>query len=226
MSAKDMIKKSILESDMYSQSISMSTLITICVNMLIALLIGYLIYCIYKRFFVGVVYSRYFAATLVGMTVLTCMVTLAISTNIVISLGMVGALSIVRYRTAIKEPLDIMYLFWAITEGITIGASLYILAAIGMLMMLIIVIVMSKKKESRQAYVMIVHFAGDGIKDEILKNLKDTIYSVKSCIMRDGLNEMSVQMDIQADDGITDRIRGISGVKDVSLIQYNGDYHG
>lgn len=226
MSAKDMIKKSILESDMYSQSISMSTLITICVNMLIALLIGYLIYCIYKRFFVGVVYSRYFAATLVGMTVLTCMVTLAISTNIVISLGMVGALSIVRYRTAIKEPLDIMYLFWAITEGITIGASLYILAAIGMLMMLIIVIVMSKKKESRQAYVMIIHFVGDGIKDEILKSLKDTIYSVKSCIMRDGLNEMSVQMDIQADDGITDRIRGISGVKDVSLIQYNGDYHG
>lgn len=226
MSAKDMIKKSILESDMYSQSISMSTLITICVNMLIALLIGYLIYCIYKRFFVGVVYSRYFAATLVGMTVRTCMVTLAISTNIVISLGMVGALSIVRYRTAIKEPLDIMYLFWAITEGITIGASLYILAAIGMLMMLIIVIVMSKKKESRQAYVMIIHFVGDGIKDEILKSLKDTIYSVKSCIMRDGLNEMSVQMDIQADDGITDRIRGISGVKDVSLIQYNGDYHG
>lgn len=72
---------------------------------------GILIYCVYKRFFIGVVYSRSFAVTLVGMCVLTCMVTLAISTNVVISLGMVGALSIVRYRTAVKDPLGLLYLF-------------------------------------------------------------------------------------------------------------------
>ena len=88
---------------------------------------GILIYYVYKRFFTGVVYSRSFAVTLVGMCVLTCMVTLAISTNVVISLGMVGALSIVRYRTAVKDPLDLLYLFWAITTGITAGAGMYAL---------------------------------------------------------------------------------------------------
>lgn len=96
-------------------------------SLLVALAMGILIYHVYKRFFTGVVYSRSFAVTLVGMCVLTCMVTLAISTNVVISLGMVGALSIVRYRTAVKDPLDLLYLFWAITTGITAGAGLYAL---------------------------------------------------------------------------------------------------
>ena len=126
MSIRDVIKKSILESDMYNQAISLSTVVTIFVDLAVAPLMGLLIYYIYKRFYKGVVYSRHYAITLVGMTVLTCMVTLAISTNIVISLGMVGALSIVRYRTAVKEPLDLMYMFWAITTGITVGASMYI----------------------------------------------------------------------------------------------------
>ena len=226
MSVKDMIKKSVLESPMYSQSISASTFVTIVVDMLVALIIGYIIYRIYKRFFAGVVYSRFFAVTLIGMTVLTCMVTLAISTNIVISLGMVGALSIVRYRTAIKEPLDIMYLFWAITEGITIGASMYILAAIGMLVMLVIIIGMSRMKEKSGAYVMVVHFAGDTAKAAILDEMKSYVHSVKSCIMNDDKTEMTLQIDMSRDDGIAEKIRGISGVDDVALIQYNGEYHG
>lgn len=226
MSVKDMIKKSVLESDMYSKTMSLSTFETILVDMVIALLVGYIIYRIYKRFFAGVVYSRYFAVTLIGMTVLTCMVTLAISTNIVISLGMVGALSIVRYRTAIKEPLDIMYLFWAITEGITIGASMYILAAVGMLIMLIIIICMSRMKENGVAYVMVVHYAGDDVKESILKELGSYVYSVKSSIMKDDKTELTIQIDMGKDDGIAEKIRGLAGVADVALIQYNGEYHG
>ena len=100
---------------------------------------GILIYCVYKRFFIGVVYSRSFAVTLVGMCVLTCMVTLAISTNVVISLGMVGALSIVRYRTAVKDPLDPLYLFWAIPAGITAGAGMYTL--VGLTAVVIVVMI-------------------------------------------------------------------------------------
>lgn len=221
-----MIKKSVLESAMYSQSISGSTLITIVVDMFVALVIGYIIYRIYKRFFAGVVYSRYFAVTLIGMTVLTCMVTLAISTNIVISLGMVGALSIVRYRTAVKEPLDIMYLFWAITEGITIGASMYILAAVGMLVMLVIIIAMSKAKANSGAYVMVVHFAKDSVKDAVLRELKSYVYSVSSCIMRDDRTEMTIRIDMKDDDGLSEKIRAIEGVDDVAMIRYNGEYHG
>lgn len=107
--------------------------------MFVALAMGILIYCVYKRFFIGTVYSRSFAVTLVGMCVLTCMVTLAISTNVVISLGMVGALSIVRYRTAVKDPLDLLYLFWAITTGITAGAGMY--ALVGLTAVVIVVMI-------------------------------------------------------------------------------------
>lgn len=226
MSVKDMIKRSVLESAVYNQSLTSGTYATIVIDMLVALVIGYIIYRIYKRFFAGVVYSRYFAVTLIGMTVLTCMVTLAISTNIVISLGMVGALSIVRYRTAIKEPLDIMYLFWAITEGITIGASMYILASIGMLVMLIIVIGMSKMKENRGAFVMIVHLKDDVAKEKILDVLKSYVYSVKNSILREDNIELTIQIDMNRDDGIAEKVRAIAGVSDVTLIQYNGDYHG
>lgn len=226
MSVKDMIKKSVLESAVYNQSMASGTYVTIVVDMIVALIIGYIIYKIYKRFFAGVVYSRFFAVTLIGMTVLTCMVTLAISTNIVISLGMVGALSIVRYRTAIKEPLDIMYLFWAITEGITIGASMYILASIGMLVMLIVVIGMSKMKENRGAFVMIVHLNDDAAKEKILDVLKTYVYSVKNSILREDTTELTIQIDMNKDDGIAEKVRAISGVNDVALIQYNGEYHG
>ncbi len=226
MSVKDMIKKSVLESAVYNQSMASGTYVTIVVDMIVALIIGYIIYKIYKRFFAGVVYSRFFAVTLIGMTVLTCMVTLAISTNIVISLGMVGALSIVRYRTAIKEPLDIMYLFWAITEGITIGASMYILASIGMLVMLIVVIGMSKMKENRGTFVMIVHLNDDAAKEKILDVLKSYVYSVKNSILREDTTELTIQIDMNKDDGIAEKVRAISGVNDVALIQYNGEYHG
>ena len=226
MSVKDMIKRSVLESAMYDQSMTSGTYVTIVVDMIVALIIGYIIYRIYKRFFAGVVYSRYFAVTLIGMTVLTCMVTLAISTNIVISLGMVGALSIVRYRTAVKEPLDIMYLFWAITEGITIGASMYMIAAIGMLVMIVIIVCMSKMKETGGVYIMVVHFSKDEVKESILEELKKYVYSVKNCTMKDDSTEMTVQIDMAKDDGIGEKIRGIAGVDDVTMIQYNGDYHG
>ena len=94
MSVKDMIKKSVLESEMYNQAISSGTILTIVIDLAVALLLGLLIYMVYRKFYKGVVYSRNYAVTLVGMTVLTTMVTLAISTNIVLSLGMVGALSV------------------------------------------------------------------------------------------------------------------------------------
>ena len=120
MSVKDMIKKSVLESGVFDQYNSPEMLTAL----IAALLFGVLIYAVYRKFYAGVIYSRSFAVTLVGMTVLTCMVTLAISTNVVISLGMVGALSIVRFRTAVKDPLDLLYLVWSITSGITSGAGM------------------------------------------------------------------------------------------------------
>lgn len=227
MSVQDMIKKSILESAMYSQSISLSTFLTILVDMAVALVVGMVIYAIYKKYYRGVVYDRSFALTLVGLTVLTCMVTLAISTNIIISLGMVGALSIVRYRTAIKEPLDILYIFWAITSGITIGASMYLLAAVGLFFMIILIMVMDRKKSQNKAYIMMTHLTDPKAEEQVLEKLRSYEHKVRNKIARDGSTELTIQIDADESElSIADEIKKIAGVKDVTLIAYDGEYHG
>lgn len=227
MSVQDVIKKSILESDMYNQAISLSTIVTIIVDLAVALLMGLLIYYIYKKFYKGVVYSKNFAITLVGMTVLTAMVTLAISTNIVISLGMVGALSIVRYRTAIKEPLDLMYMFWAITTGITVGASMYILAVLAMIIMVVMIWIFSKGSGKNKSYIMVVNYAGDDTGDQILRCIGRNKYSVRSKILRYEDAEMTVKVDCRTGNlAFAERIRSLSRVKDVTLLEFDGEYHG
>lgn len=136
-------KKSVLESGVFDQY----NISSILVALVAALALGILIFLVYRRFYTGVIYSRTFAVTLVGMTVLTCMVTLAISTNVVISLGMVGALSIVRFRTAVKDPMDLLYLFWAITTGITAGAGMYVLALIAAAIMILMIILFYSRQQ-------------------------------------------------------------------------------
>ena len=143
MSVQDMIKKSVLESGVFD-SFNASKM---AISLIVALLLGAVIYMVYSKFYVGVIFSRSFAVTLVGMTLLTCMVTLAISTNIVISLGMVGALSIVRFRTAVKDPMDLLYLFWAITTGITTGAGMYVLALIAAVVMIAMIFLFYHKQQ-------------------------------------------------------------------------------
>ena len=227
MSVQDVIKKSILEADTFSQAISLNTIITIVMNMVVAILIGYAIYRIYKRFYNGVVYSRSYALTLIGMTILTCMVTLAISTNIVISLGMVGALSIVRYRTAIKEPLDLLYMFWAITSGITIGASMYILVLIGFVVMAAFIALTFGAKTATDVYILSVQFAGNETADQIIRELNKTKYVIKSRIFRDNLSEMTLQVECKENQMLfVEQIRAIKQVKNVSFVKYNGEYHG
>ncbi len=227
MSVQDVIKKSILESEMYSQAISLSTVITIVADMLLAALLGLVIYYVYKKAYQGVVYNRNYGIALLGMTVLTCMVTLAISTNIVISLGMVGALSIVRYRTAIKEPMDLLYMFWAITTGITVGASMYILVLIGMVFMIVIVLVAGKAMDKKNAYIMVVHYQGEQAGDEIIRVLGKNDYSIRSKVLRKEDVELTLQIKVKNDNlSFVEKIQAVGQVKDVTLLQYNGEYHG
>lgn len=226
MSVRDMIKKSVLESDMYNQAISTSTILTIMVDLAAALFMGLLIYYIYKKFYQGVIYSRTFAMTLVGMCVLTCMVTLAISTNVVISLGMVGALSIVRYRTAVKEPLDLLYLFWAITTGITLGASMYILAICAAIIMICLIALFHVKVMNMKSYVMIVHSTGECEK-EIKNCLKNIRHSLKSKVLRNESTEITWQLSCkEGETNFVNAVRAIENVMDVTLVQYSGEYHG
>ena len=227
MSVKDVIKKSILESDMFNQAISLSTILTIIINLAVALVMGLLIYITYKKMYQGVVYSRNYAIALIGMTVLTCMVTLAISTNIVISLGMVGALSIVRYRTAIKEPLDLLYMFWAITSGITVGASMYILALAAYGIMLGILVILYKKVDSDEIYLLIVHLNRQLDCDEIIRMLSRYKYSIRSKVLRGDEIELTIEVRPEKNQiDMIERINKLESVSDVTVLQYNGEYHG
>lgn len=192
-----------------------------------ALALGILIFLVYRRFYTGVIYSRTFAVTLVGMTVLTCMVTLAISTNVVISLGMVGALSIVRFRTAVKDPMDLLYLFWAITTGITSGAGMYVLALIAAAIMILMIILFYSRQQRGKIYIAVIHYSGDEAGDEVIRCFGKRKYFIKSKTMRKEKTEMAVEIFCkQADMDFMEKIRAIEHVDDVTLIQYNGEYHG
>ena len=223
MSVQDMIKKSVLESGMFSQY----DIPKILAALAVALILGSVIYLVYQKFYVGVIFSRSFAVTLVGMTVLTCMVTLAISTNVVISLGMVGALSIVRFRTAIKDPMDLLYLFWAITTGITSGAGMYVLALIAAAIMILMIILFYSRQQRGKIYIAVIHYSGDEAGDEVIRCFGKRKYFIKSKTMRKEKTEMAVEIFCkQADMDFMEKIRAIEHVDDVTLIQYNGEYHG
>ena len=221
MSTKDFIKKSVLNAFTQYDAPKLA------VALLAALALGILIYLVYRKFYTGVVYSRSFAVTLVGMCVLTCMVTLAISTNIVISLGMVGALSIVRFRTAVKDPMDLLYLFWAITTGITAGAGMYVLAVLAAVIMIVMIYLFYHRQQSGKIYIVVIHYTGDDAGDEIIRSFGKIRYFIKSKTMRKEKTEMAVEVFCRQNQmDFTEKIRKIENVDDVTLIQYNGEYHG
>ena len=223
MSVQDFIKKSILESGVFDGV----TVTNAALGLLTALIMGAVIYFVYRRFYTGVIYSRSFAITLVGMTVLTAMVTLAISTNIVISLGMVGALSIVRFRTAIKDPLDLLYLFWAITTGITSGAGMYVLVLAAAVVMTVMIIIFYSRQQKGRIYILVVHFTGDEAGDNIIRSFGKIKYFIKSKTLRKEKIEMAIEVFCKNNDTFfMEKIRAIDGVEDATLIQYNGEYHG
>lgn len=223
MSIQDFIKKSILESGAFDGA----SLTSIALGLLTAVLMGAVIYFVYSKFYVGVIYSRSFAVTLVGMTVLTAMVTLAISTNIVISLGMVGALSIVRFRTAVKDPFDLLYLFWAITTGITSGAGMYLLVVITAVVMIAMIIFFYSKQQKGRIYIAVIHYIGDEAGDNVIRAFGKMKYFIKSKTVRKGKTEMAVEVYCKDNDTFfLERIRDVEGVEDATLIQYNGEYHG
>ena len=223
MSVKDVIKKSILNSENYT-SLDVGK---ITLTLLIAVLLGVIIYMIYKKFYAGVIYSRSFAVTLVGMTVMTAMITLAISTNVVISLGMVGALSIVRFRTAIKDPMDLLYLFWAISSGITVGAGMYVLALIVALIMYVLIWIFYARQNRDQIYMAVIHYTGDSTGDAILRELHKTKFYIKSRTFRGSNTELAVEVNVKNNNlFFEEKIRNLENVQDITLIQYNGEYHG
>ena len=140
---------------------------------------------------------------------------------------MIGALSIVRYRTAIKDPMDLLYLFWAISIGITLGAGLYVLAIITMLVMTAVIFLFYNKRKRGTIFILVAHYESEMAGDEIIRILNKMRYQLKSKTIRGNLTELTIELISRNSNTLfMEQINKIEGVKDVTLIQYNGEYHG
>ena len=217
------VKTSILENVTAVSLVDMAMVIALSFGL------GMFIYLVYKKTYSGVMFSRAFGGALVAMTMITSMVILAVTSNVVLSLGMVGALSIVRFRTAIKEPMDIAFLFWAIAGGIVLAAGMIPLAIIGSVIIGIIIILFCNRKAVQKPYIAVISCDGGETEKKVAAYLKEhtgkTI--VKSKSAQAGNIELSYEVTLKGDD--TDFITELSGMEGVSnavLVSYNGDYMG
>jgi len=206
---------------------ALTTLTPIIFALLVSFSLGLLIYYVYKRTFRGVVYNEAFAITLSVMTILTTMITLAISSNIALSLGMVGALSIVRYRTAIKDPMDILFLFWAVGTGITVGAKFHYLALVGAIIVILLFLTLNRKVISNDVYILIIHYSGEDVGEELRRIMRSMRYQIKSKTVRKSDVELAVEVVVRGDNtAFMDAIKNLPSVNDVALIQYTGQFNG
>lgn len=223
MNFNDIFKSSFLET-MTSVSI-----LDMAIALLLAFGLGLFIFLVYKKTFNGVMYSSSFGVTLIALTMITTVVILAVTSNVVLSLGMVGALSIVRFRTAIKEPLDIAFLFWSIGVGIVLASGMIPLAVIGSVIIGVILLVFVNKKSHTHPYIVVVRCENHDAETQVNKFLgeKTERCVVKSKSAQKG--EIELNLEIRLKDDNTDFINNIAdmnGVHSAVLVSYNGDYMG
>ena len=219
----DIIKNSFLE-ETADFSIAAAS-----VSLLSALFIGLFIFFIYKKTYAGVMYSKPFNTSLVLLSVLTTFVILAVTSSVVLSLGMVGALSIVRFRTAIKEPLDLVFLFWSISVGIILGAGLYSLAFLGSAFITVILLVLTGKVDSSAPYILMLQLENENAElqaTEIIKNRFGKII-VKSKNITDGQPELIYEVKVKNNEtSFMNELSAIEGVQNATLVSYNGNQAG
>lgn len=223
MTFKDIFKSNFLN------NVSSISILDMLLALLLAFGIGLFIFFIYKKTFSGVMYSSSFAVTLVALTMITTLVILAVTSNVVLSLGMVGALSIVRFRTAIKEPLDIAFLFWSIAVGIVLAAGLIPLAVIGSLLIGIFLLVFVNQKPHANPYIVVIRCTNHESETKAKAFLEEQVKRVvvKSKTARKGVIELNLEVRMKDDN--TDYINTLSemeGVNSAVLVSYNGDYMG
>ena len=220
--------KDIFKSDFLNNITSVSIL-DMALALVLAFGLGLFIFLIYKKTYSGVMYSSSFGVTLVALTMITTVVILAVTSNVVLSLGMVGALSIVRFRTAIKEPLDIAFLFWSIAVGIVLAAGMIPLAVIGSVIIGVILLVFVNHKSHANPYIIVISCADHKSETAATAFLEQNTKrcSVKSKTAQKGSVELNLEVRLKDDN--TDFINALSdmpGVNSAVLVSYNGDYMG
>lgn len=191
--------------------------------------IGVFIFFVYKKTFSGVMYSSSFGVTLVALTMITSITILAVTSNVVLSLGMVGALSIVRFRTAIKEPLDIAFLFWSIAAGIILAAGLIPLAVIGSIVIGLILLIFAGHKANVNPYILVVRCENQDSESNAMQYVGQNTdrMVVKSKSVQKGLIETNYEVRLKNDNtAFINTLSGLEGVSSAVLVSYNGDYMG
>ena len=223
MTFNDIFKSGFLE------NVSSISMIDMLLTIVLSFGIGLFIFLIYKKTYRGVMYSAGFGTTLIALTMITSIGILAVTSNVVLSLGMVGALSIVRFRTAIKDPLDIAFLFWSIGAGIVLAAGMIPLAVIGSVCIGLILLVFVNQKPHTHPYMVVLnctdHDAEIKAREFLTKNVTRTSVKSKSAVK--GAIEMNIEVRLKEDD--TDFINILSempGVNSAVIVSYNGDYMG
>ena len=221
MSFQDVFKSSFLE------SVSSFSIGEVLVAMLLSVIVGLFIFWVYKKTFTGVMYSSGMALTLIGLTMVTTLVIIAVTSNVVLSLGMVGALSIVRFRTAIKEPMEIVFLFWAIVAGIVIGAGLLPLAIIGSAIIGLILFLFANRKRVENAYILVLNCETEEAEAKAADVVKGITgkYRIKSKTVNAQGIEITTEMKLKDEKmAFINRLNEIPGVTNATLVSYNGVY--
>lgn len=223
MTFSDIFKSSFLE------NVSSISIFDMMLTIILSFGIGLFIFLIYKKTYRGVMYSAGFGTTLIALTMITAIVILAVTSNVVLSLGMVGALSIVRFRIAIKDPLDIAFLFWSIGAGIILAAGMIPLAIIGSVCIGIILLIFVNRTSNTHPYMVVLsctdHDAEVKAKEFLSKNVTKTTIKSKSAVK--GVIELNIEVRLKNDD--TDFINILSempGVNSAVIVSYNGEYMG
>ncbi len=219
----DIFKSSFLE------NMTSVSLVDMAITLALAFGLGLFIFLIYKKTFSGVMYSSAFGGTLVALTMITSMTILAVTSNVVLSLGMVGALSIVRFRTAIKEPMDIAFLFWSIAAGIVLAAGMIPLAVFGSLIIGVVMLIFVSRKSMSSPYIAVISCADKEAEQRAVSFLTSQVERavIKSKTAQAGRIELNYEIRLKKDnaDFITE-LSEMQGVHSAVLVSYNGDYLG
>ena len=223
MTFNDIFKSSFLE------NVTSVSIFDMLIAMILAFAIGMFIFLVYKKTYQGVMYSSSFGVTLVALTMITTLVILAVTSNVVLSLGMVGALSIVRFRTAIKEPLDIAFLFWSIAVGIVLAAGIIPLAVFGSIIIGVILIVFVNKKTSLMPYIIVLSCAGHDAETKANDFIRSKVnrFVVKSKSVQKENIELNIEIRLKDDNtDFINELADMDGIKSAVLVSDNGEYMG
>ena len=217
----DIFKSSFLE------NVKEFSVIDTLIGMVFALAIGLFVFLIYKKTFSGVMYSTGFAMALIGLSLVTTLVIMAVTSNVVLSLGMVGALSIVRFRAAIKEPMEIVFLFWSLAAGIVIGAGMIPLAVIGSVIIGVVLVLISDRKYRNTPYILIVNCANEQAEQSALSLIGQS--ADRFLVKAKTVNAMGIELTAEirvkdAETSFVNRLNDLNGVSEATLVMYNGEY--